>query len=297
MNQTELFDIRMSDVSETSLLTLYCHALESQSNDPIISDPKAVEIMRAVNQELSKSKNRLHKRMVRGKIDKRMVVHIAIRAKRYDEYVIEFLKSSPDGVVVNIGCGLDSRFLRIDNGRVRFYDLDLPDVIEIKRRFFEESDRYQFIASSVLDYGWMAPLLQTGGGPFLFVAEGVFMYLHREDVKSLVLGLQSRFPGSELVCEVFNDLWLKGALKGIVSFKMRKELHLGKDATFHFGIRGGREMEEWSPGITFLDDWSYFDSKEAKLGWAQAYGARWIVQEDTMDGSLQAEWGGHMSHC
>ena len=110
MNQTELFDIRMSDVSETSLLTLYCHAIESQSEDPIISDPKAVEIMRAVNQELSKSKNRLHKKMVKGKIDKRMVVHIAIRAKRYDEYVTEFLKSSPDGVVVNIGCGLDSRF-------------------------------------------------------------------------------------------------------------------------------------------------------------------------------------------
>jgi methyltransferase (TIGR00027 family) len=271
MNQTELFDIRMSDVSETSLLTLYCHAIESQSEDPIISDPKAVEIMRAVNQELSKSKNRLHKRMAKGKIDKRMVVHIAIRAKRYDEYVIEFLKSSPDGVVVNIGCGLDSRFSRIDNGRVRFYDLDLPEVIEIKRRFFEESDRYQFIASSVLDYAWMAPLLHAGGGPFLFVAEGVFMYLHREDVKSLVLGLQSEFPGSELVCEVFNDLLLKGALKGMVNFKMRKELHLGKDATFHFGIRGSREMEEWSPGITFLDDWSYFDSKESKLGWLRLF--------------------------
>jgi len=272
MNQTELFDIRMSDVSETSLLTLYCHALESQSEDPIISDPKAVEIMRAVNQELSKSKNRLHKRMVKGKIDKRMVVHIAIRAKRYDEYVTEFLKSSPDGVVVNIGCGLDSRFLRIDNGRVRFYDLDLPDVIGIKRRFFEETDRYHLIPSSVLDYGWMAPLLQACDGPFLFVAEGVFMYLHREDVKSLVLELQSRFPGSELVCEVFNDLWLKGALKGIVNFKMRKELHLGKDATFHFGIRESREMEAWNPGITFLDDWSYFDSKEAKLGWLRLMG-------------------------
>ena len=205
MNQTELFDIRMGDVSETSLLTLYCHALESQSRDPIISDPKAVEIMRAVNQELSKSKNRLHKRMIKGKIDKRMVVHVAIRAKRYDEYVMEFLKSSPDGVVVNIGCGLDSRFSRIDNGRVRFYDLDLPDVIEIKRRFVEETDRYHFIPSSVLDYDWMTPLLQTGGGPFLFIAEGVFMYLHREDVKSLVLELQSEFPGSELVCEVFNS--------------------------------------------------------------------------------------------
>ncbi len=81
MNQTELFDIRMSDVSETSLLTLYCHAIESQSSDPIMNDPKAVEIMRAVNQELSKSKNILHRRMVRGKIDRRMVVHIAIREK------------------------------------------------------------------------------------------------------------------------------------------------------------------------------------------------------------------------
>ncbi|MEA3281017.1 MAG: class I SAM-dependent methyltransferase [Euryarchaeota archaeon] len=101
-----------------------------------MSDPKAVEVMRAVNQELSKSKNRLHRRMVRGKIDKKQVVHIVIRAKRYDEYVTEFPKSSPDGIVVNIGCGLDSRFLRIDNGRVHFYDLDLPDVIGIKRRFF-----------------------------------------------------------------------------------------------------------------------------------------------------------------
>ena len=68
---TELFDIQMSDVSETSLLTLYCHALESQSGDSIISDPKAVGIMRAVNQELSKSKNRLHTRACRSQDVKR----------------------------------------------------------------------------------------------------------------------------------------------------------------------------------------------------------------------------------
>ena len=192
--------------------------------------------------------------------------------KRYDEYVTEVLKSSPDGVVVNIGCGLDSRFSRIDNGRVRFYDFDLPEVIEIKRRFFEGTDRYQFIPSSVLDYDWMVQLLQTCDGPFLFVAEGVFMYLHRADVKSLVLELQSEFPGSELVCEVFNDLWLKGGLKGIVNFKMRKKLHLRKDATFHFGTRESREMEEWNPGIAFLDDWSYFDYQEKKPGWLRFMG-------------------------
>ena len=88
--------------------------------------------------------------------------------------MIEFPMSSPDGVVVNIGCGLDSRFSRIDNGRVRFYDLDLPEVIEIKRRFFEENDWYHLIASSVLDYDWMAPLLQTCDCPFLNTCRGCF---------------------------------------------------------------------------------------------------------------------------
>ena len=77
------------------------------------------------------------------------------------------------------------------------------------------------------------------------------MYLHIEDVKSLVIKLQSRFPGSELVCEVFSDLWLKWVLKGIVNFKMRKELHLVKAATFHFETRESGEMEDWDPGITF----------------------------------------------
>ncbi len=61
----------------------------------------------------------------------------------------------PDGVIVNIGCGLDSRFLRIDTGKGIFYDLDLPEIIEIKKDFFDETSRYHLIASSVLDYGWM----------------------------------------------------------------------------------------------------------------------------------------------
>ena len=92
------------------------------------------------------------------------VVHIAIRAKRYDEYVIEFLKSSPDGGVVNIRCGLDSYFSRIDNGGCVFMNLDLPEVPEYKRRFFEATDQYYFIPPSVLDcYGiWCWQSHSTG---------------------------------------------------------------------------------------------------------------------------------------
>ena len=104
------------------------------------------------------------------------------------------------------------------------------------------------------------------------MAEGVFMYLHREDVQSLILKLQSKFSGSELVCEVFNSIWLKKPLKKIMDFKMQKELHLGKDATFHFGIRNSKEIEEWHDGIELLDDWSYFDSDEKKLGLIKMFG-------------------------
>ena len=264
-------DIEISDVAATSFVTLYCHAIESQSKDPILDDPKAVEITHELNKILSGSKNRLDKDLVKGKLKKEMVIHIAIRAKQYDRYVFDFLENSPDGVVVNIGCGLDSRFMRVDNGRVMFYDLDLPEVIDIKKQFFEENERYHFISLSVLDHDWMS-IVAKHEGPFLFMAEGVFMYLHREDVQSLILKLQSKFSGSELVCEVFNSIWLKKPLKKIMDFKMQKELHLGKDATFHFGIRNSKEIEEWHDGIESLDDWSYFDSDEKKLGLIKMFG-------------------------
>ena len=264
-------DIKISDVAATSFVTLYCHAIESQSKHPILEDPKAVEITLELNKILSGSIKRLSRDLVQGKLKKQLVIHIAIRAKQYDRYVSDFLEHSPDGIVVNIGCGLDSRFLRVDNGRVIFYDLDLPEVIKIKKQFFKENERYHFISSSVLDHEWMS-IVAKHKGPFLFLAEGVFMYLHQEDVQSLILKLQSEFPGTELVCEVVNSLWLTKPLKKIMNFKMQKELHLGKDATFHFGIRDSQEMEEWHTGIELLDDWSYFDSEEKKLGLIKIFG-------------------------
>ena len=92
------------------------------------------------------------------------------------------------------------------------------------------------------------------------------MYLDGEDVRSLVLKIQETFPGSELVCEVVNSLWLRFPLKKILEFKLRREVHMGRDAMFRSGIRDGREMEQWHSGIQFLDEWSYFDSDEEKLG-------------------------------
>ena len=260
-----MIKLQIGEVATTGFLTLYCHAIESQSNEPILKDQKSVEVVKELNKLLSRSGKKLDKIFVKGKINKALVTHITIRAKKYDEYVRDFLEKYEKGIVVNIGCGLDSRFSRIDNGKVFFYDLDLPEMTDIKRLFFKETSRYRIIASSVLDYNWMS-IISKHEGPFLFMAEGVFMYLNQTEVESLILKLQKEFSGSELVCEVFNSFWLKWPLKSLINFKMRKELHLGKDITFNFGIRNSEDFEKWNKGIQFLDDWSYFDSNEKKLG-------------------------------
>jgi O-methyltransferase involved in polyketide biosynthesis len=256
----------IGDIAATSFVTLYCHALETLSENPVLSDPKSVEITRELHKTLSRSEQTLDRTLVLGKLQKSIVVHIAIRAKKYDDYARDFLTRFPDGVIVNIGCGLDSRFLRIDNGQVTFFDLDLPEIIEIKKGFFLENERYHLIASPVQDIAWMEAVRQHTG-PFLFMAEGVFMYLDGKDVRSLVLAVTRTFPGSELVCEVVNSVWLTPLLKPMLDYKLQRQFHLGKDAMFRSGIRNGREMEEWQAGIQFLDEWSYFDSDEKKLGW------------------------------
>ncbi len=256
----------IGDVATTAFVTLYCRAIETRADRPILSDPKSVEITTELNKHLSSSTGPLEKALVSGTLDRRLVVHIALRAKRYDDYARDFLARFPDGVVVNIGCGLDSRFERIDNGRVVFYDLDLPEVIALRSRFFPETERRSAIASSVLDPGWMARVREHPG-PFLFMAEGVFMYLARDDVRSLVRALQATFPGSDLVCEVVNEFWLRPLMKPMLAFKLERQLHLGRGAVFQSGLRDGREMEEWGSGIQFLDEWSYFDSDDEKLGW------------------------------
>jgi methyltransferase (TIGR00027 family) len=272
MEKQDIFDINITDISSTMLLTLYCHSLESQSKNPIIIDPKAVEITSALNRQLTGSPDRMYSDLAAGKLNKKLVIFISLRAKKFDEYTAGFLNSYPDGTVVNLGCGLDTRFWRIDNGRVNFYDLDLPEVISIKKKLCDETERYHMIASSVLDYGWMELLKNEGNGPCLFLAEGLIMYLEKDSVKELVLNLQSQFRGSELVCEVVNESVTRGWLKNLMNMRMHKQLHVGGGATFVCGFRDGHEIESWSPGIRLLDEWSHFDSREPKLGWVGFYG-------------------------
>lgn len=261
---------QFSDVSATSLITLFCRSKESQSSTPILLDKKAVEIAQQLIPELNASGDPLLRKLASGKIDPRLVVHIALRAKKYDEYTQNFLARNPDGLVVNLGCGMDSRYIRIDDGKMIFFDLDLPDVIAYKKRFFSPDDRYHLVSASVFDIPWRE---QVAGyaRPVIFLAEGLFMYLPGDQVKSLVIDLCERFPGGELVCEMVDKSYASGFMQWVSKTKMQKQIKMGEQAVFQFGLKDSREMESWHSALQFLEHWSYFDSNHPRLGWMRIF--------------------------
>jgi methyltransferase (TIGR00027 family) len=262
----KVHELDFSGVQETGLLTLYNKALESQSDDPILKDEMAESLIARIDPILQRQEGKMAKQLRERATDPRLNVHIALRSRKYDQYALAFLKSHPDGTIVNIGCGLDTRFFRIDNGDVRFFDLDLPEVIRFKRQLLPETDRYRMIPQSVLDFSWLDQI-DAEGQPVLFLAEGVFMYLPERDVKNLVLTLQKRFPESDLVCELTNRSWVEGPWAKLTQMKMQRRLKVGKDAVFQFGVSSPEELESWGPGIEFREMWFYMDEDHPKIGW------------------------------
>jgi len=272
----------LSDVSGTLLISLYARARESLSNDPIIQDSKAVEMIHTIKKEIVNSDDPIHKKILHDKYSSKLAVTMALRSRRFDKYTLDFLARHPEGTIINMGCGLDTRFDRIDNGKLTWFDIDFPEVIRLRRRFMTENSRHIFIEGSILDSQWLRTV--KTGGPYLILAEGVFMYLKENEVKHLLSSIHQELTGAELVCEVTNRYWVNKMKSGYMQWKFKRQLGMTGGAIFTFGIPGSRYFEQWSKDYRFLDEWTYFDDKEKKLGWFNLFSkiellrkVQWIV--------------------
>lgn len=220
------------DVMWTLLGTLYLRAYESRSPHSILRDHYAAEALERIEYDEPALARRL-----RPKTNQFLV---AMRGKQLDTWTTAFLDRHPDATVLQLGCGLDSRALRLKPPpTVRWYDLDLPDVIAVRRRLFEESDGHQMIAASVTDAGWLNELPKDR--PTLVIAEGLFPYLHTEDVRALLQRLTDHFATGELL---FDSLahWMTRFIK-----------------VFVFSFRDGHELERWNPRLQ-LEETSPFST-------------------------------------
>lgn len=247
----------LSGIPETLLIPLWARAVESKRPDAIIRDDKAVEIIRRIEYDFSKFDRTWMSQL-----------GISVRTKLLDDATKAFLQRHPESVIVNLGAGLDTRCERLDNGKITWYDLDLPEVIALRRNFFAETDRYHLIAKSLFDSSWVKGA-QPSGKSVLMIAEGLLMYFEEEKVRNLFDNLATHFPGAEMLLEILGP-----ALVG--KGKYHDTVSQVEGAEFRWSLRKSRELESWNQKIKFIEEWHYTDYYRERWRWFGVV-TRWSV--------------------
>jgi methyltransferase (TIGR00027 family) len=235
--QTE--KVQFTKEKETLLATLYARALESQSKDPVLQDPAAEDAIRRIDYDFNKFK-----------MSTTDILGIVSRAKLIDLWTAEFLTNQPLANVLYLGCGLDSRVFRIDPPEsVTWFDLDYPDVIELRQRLFPERAGYHLIASSVTASGWLEAI--PADRPTMILAEGLLMYLSADEVPVLLERLTSYFPGGQLAFDAISR-------QGIKMQKMNKAVS-ATSAILGWGLDNPHELEQRIPHLKLLKEMTAVD--------------------------------------
>jgi O-methyltransferase involved in polyketide biosynthesis len=181
---------QLGAAQETLFIPLVARARETRRKRPVLRDPKAVDMVASIDFDAAK-----YGRGAGGLVT---VVRTAI----YDTWVRAFLDQHPAGTVVEIGTGLNTRFERVDNGAVHWFDLDLPDTIELRRRFFTDTGRRRMVAASVVDEEWLQAVAESPG-PYFFVADGVLVYLPEQQVTQTLARIAQRFAGAFVALDTY----------------------------------------------------------------------------------------------
>jgi O-methyltransferase involved in polyketide biosynthesis len=189
--------IHLTKEKETYLAMLYGKALDSRSKNPILDDKFADEVVRRIDFDFEKLK-----------VPKGAEITLPIRAKHLDQWTREFLTTNPNSTVLHLGCGLDSRVFRIDPPyTVRWYDIDMPDVIKLRRRLYPERHDYTLVDSSVTDLHWLDEI--PADRPVLVVAEGLVQYLSEKEGLALFNRITEKFPNGEFIFDAYSRLTIK----------------------------------------------------------------------------------------
>jgi O-methyltransferase involved in polyketide biosynthesis len=245
--------MKLSEVSKTAIITLRSHVIESEKPNPIIKDP----VSRFCLDKLVSLATAGEKALFERKLPMGASNHIALRARKYDSAINDFISKNPSSTVVNLGCGFDTRYWRIENKKCRYIELDLPEVVELKREILGERLSYELIGCSVLDTSWIDRVVSEGNENFLLVAEGLFMYLPKMEVVKLFGEFSGRFLHSQVVFEVVSERYTSGILKKLVDFKFKREFGVDAGSSYSFGVKDAREVESYGRGIKVVDEWFY----------------------------------------
>lgn len=232
--------ISFTKEKETMLMTLSGRATQSQWKDPILRDPWAEEAMRHIDYDMSKSLKGVASWSMWKDIG---CTVIATRAATFDVLTTRFLADHPDAVVLQVGCGMDSRVFRVNPpASVDWFDVDYPDVIDLRRQLFPTRDAYQMIGAPLEDLRWLDDVPRNRPG--LLIAEGVMHYLSETEVKGLLNAVVAHFPGGQMIFDSCNSMIVKRAGANVG----------GTGATYKWGLDDPQDIRKLESKLELIKE-------------------------------------------
>lgn len=236
---SEKSSIILTGVPETTLWTLHNRAAEAMRPDGHLRDPDCVRIYTSIDYDFERNF---------GKPDGSH----PMRSRVIDDVLRPWLAAHPGGTVVELGAGLETQFQRVDDGKVRWRCVDVPESIAVRERFLPATERCRYVAKSALDLSWFDEV-DDGEGVFV-TAQGLLMYFDEADVKRLFVAIVDRFPGVELMFDTIPRWFSKKTLEGFGKTKAYTA------PPMPWGI-GQKELapllRSWSPRVTTVTTRAY----------------------------------------
>lgn len=229
----EKYHIENNTVQETLIIPLYGRKVCSEYYPNLFNDPEAEKICNKLDYDFETNGKKM--KNIFG-----LFGAIEVAQRQYDICVEikDYLKKYPNASVVNLGCGLDDTFHKCDNDKCSGYNIDFPDVIDIRNNLLPAKDRETNISSDLTDYSWMDKINKNNGA--IFYATGVFYYLKTEDVKNLINELKRQFPDGVVVFDTCNN---KGAK--MMRKTWLKEANI-KNVNAYFSLEDPSEIKAWN---------------------------------------------------
>jgi len=185
-------------VQETMLITLWARARESKRSDAIVRDEHAERVAAALPYDVSRFDGGWKSQ-----------VGVAVRDRWIDARVREHLDRHGETTIVNLGAGLDTRFLRLADDRTRWIEIDLPDAMAARRSLVPPSTGNLQIECDARAGDWIDRVAAESPRPTLLIAEGVLMFFERDEVMQLLDRFASSCPGATLIFDLIGPLMVR----------------------------------------------------------------------------------------
>lgn len=233
--------IELGSVQETLMLPLWGRAMEAKKHNPMIADTMALDILNKLDYDFTKLEKNLNEMSQ---------ICWVVRALHVDRIVHSFLDRYPSGMIVNIGCGLDTTYERIacrNTGKnFTFLDLDLPDVVALRTHFFKDDARRKTLSVSFLDKSWMENLKRDT--PVLIVGAGVFYYFEENVIKQFFKSVSDRVDYGEFYFDAVSPVGMKNSNKKVLSATSLKS----GEATLKWAVKDIADFEKWDSRIKVI---------------------------------------------